>query len=87
MKSGEKIDLFKQLKADYKQGKKPELVETTPGQYLSIDGTGKPGSDTFQRAVEAMYSMAFTMKMTRKAKGLGDYVVCKLEALSGVRQL
>ena len=25
--------------------------------------------------------MAFTVKMTRKAAGLGDYVICKLECL------
>lgn len=27
-----------------------------------------------------MYSMAFTIKMTREGAGLGDYVVCELEA-------
>jgi len=77
----EKIDLFKQLKADYKLAEKPVLFETMPGQYLTITGEGKPGGEGFQRAVAAMYSMAFTVKMTRKAHGQGDYVVCKLEAL------
>lgn len=81
MKQTEKIDLFKQLKTDFKQSKKPLLLNTTTGQYLTINGKGKPGGDSFQQAVEAMYSMAFTVKMTRKSEGLGDYVVCKLEAL------
>ncbi len=81
MKTNEKIDLFKQLKTDFKQAKKPVLFKTTSGQYLAINGRGKPGGKSFQQAIEALYSMAFTIKMTRKANGLGDYVVCKLEAL------
>lgn len=81
MKAAEKIDLFRELKTDFKQAKKPVLFKTTPGQYLTINGKGKPGGENFQHAVEALYSMAFTIKMTRKADGLGDYVVCKLEAL------
>lgn len=76
-----KIDLFKQLKAEYRQPKKPLLLETTPGQYLTIDGTGEPGGEWFQKSVEALYSVAYTVKMTRKAAKLGDYVICKLEAL------
>lgn len=81
MKAMEKIDLFKQLKTDYKQAKQPVVFKTTPGQYLTITGRGRPGGESFEKAVAAMYSMAFTIKMTRKASGLGDYVVCKLEAL------
>lgn len=76
----EKIDLFKQFKDEYKQAKKPVLIETTPANYLLIQGQGAPGGDAFQEAVGALYSMAFTIKMTRKASGLGDYAVCKLEA-------
>ncbi len=81
MSSPEKIDLFRQLKTDFKQAKKPFLLTTTPGQYLAINGQGEPGGPDFQKGVEALYSVAFTTKMTRKANGLGDYVVCKLEAL------
>jgi hypothetical protein len=81
MDTSKKIDLFRQLTTDYKQAKKPILFQSTPGQYLAINGSGKPGCVAFQQAVAALYSMAFTAKMTRKAAGLGDYVVCKLEAL------
>lgn len=77
----EKIDLFKQFKADYKPAKQPTLISTTPARYLSIEGQGEPGGEMFQASVGALYSMAFTIKMTRKAAGLGDYVICKLEAL------
>lgn len=81
MKPIEKIDLFKQLKTDFKQTKEPILFKATSGQYLTVDGKGLPGGETFQQAIEALYSVAFTVKMTRKADDLGDYVVCKLEAL------
>lgn len=80
MSQPDKIDLFKQFKDEYKQPKKPVLIETTPAKYLVIQGQGVPGGDAFQEAVGALYSMAFTIKMTRKSAGLGDYVVCKLEA-------
>lgn len=76
-----KIDLYKQLKAEYKAGSKPAFIETTPGQYLSIEGQGAPGGDMMVDCIGALYSMAFTIKMTRKAAGLDDYVVCKLETL------
>lgn len=79
--SGEKIDIFKLHKAEYKAGKKPLRVETTAGMYLAIEGTGAPGSDEFQAAVAALYAMAYTMKMGRKADGKGDYTIGKLEGI------
>lgn len=81
MKNTEKINLFKQLKADYQSPMEPLLVETTPGNYLSLKGEGKPGGKRFQRAVETLYSIAYTVKMMRKKNGLGDYVVGKLETI------
>ncbi|WP_028584045.1 GyrI-like domain-containing protein [Desulfogranum mediterraneum] len=77
----EKINLFKELKNDYQQSKTPVLLTASPGRYLTITGQGAPGGRAFQEAVGALYSMAFTIKMTRKAEGRGDYVVSKLEAL------
>ena len=79
--SAEKIDLFKAHKAEYKATSKSAFVETTKAQYLAIEGQGTPGGAEFEECVGALYSMAFTIKMTRKAAGLGDYVVCKLESL------
>ncbi len=79
--SGEKIDIFKLHKAEYKAGKKPVRVETTTSTYLSIEGKGAPGSAEFQGAVGALYAMAYTMKMGRKADGKGDYTIGKLEGI------
>jgi hypothetical protein len=76
-----KLDLFKHHKDEYVTPKQPALVEISPARYLVIDGRGQPGGDEFQTAIGALYGMAFTIKMTRKIEGLGDYAVCKLEAL------
>lgn len=81
MSSGEKLDLYKLHKAEYAKPKKPTLVEIQPATYLSILGHGAPGGEVFQAKIGALYSMAFTVKMTRKFEGLGDYAVCKLEGL------
>lgn len=81
MTEPEKIDLFKQFKAEYKAAAKPALVQTSPAQYLAVDGTGAPDGADFEQCIGALYGMAFTIKMTRKFAGLGDYTVCKLEAV------
>jgi hypothetical protein len=81
MPDNEKIDLFKQHKTEYKATSKPAIIETTAAPYLAIEGQGIPGGPEFEDRVGALYGMAFTIKMTRKAAGLGDYVVCKLESL------
>lgn len=81
MTSPDKIDLFKENKAEYKATSKPAFVQTAPAQYLLIDGQGAPGGPAFEECIGALYGMAFTIKMTRKFAGLGDYTVCKLEAL------
>lgn len=77
----EKVDLYKLHKADYAAPKKPVLLEVAPARYLGIDGEGKPGGEEFQARVGALYGAAFTIKMTRKFAGKGDYAVCKLEGL------
>ncbi|MDH4202569.1 MAG: GyrI-like domain-containing protein [Phycisphaerae bacterium] len=80
-KTENKIDLFKEYKSEYKATAKPGFVQTGPAQYLMIDGQGAPGGSEFEERIGALYSMAFTIKMTRKFAGLGDYTVCKLEGL------
>lgn len=76
----EKVDLFKLHKSDYSQAKSPKLINIAQASYLTIDGNGAPGGENFEDAVSALYAMAYTIKMTRKKLGLGDYVICKLEA-------
>ena len=77
----EKIDLYKLHKDEYAAPRKPVIVTIKKANYLAIEGSGAPGSDLFQKCIGALYSAAFTIKMTRKFAGLQDYAVCKLEGL------
>jgi hypothetical protein len=76
----EKIDFYKLHKAEYAALRKPSFIETKPAMYLSISGRGAPGGEDFQARIGALYSMAFTIKMTRKFEGREDYAVSKLES-------
>ena len=78
--SAEKIDIFTRHKDEYKAGKTPALVATSRGLYLSIKGQGAPGEDEYTTAITALYGMAYTIKMGRKADGKGDHTIGKLEA-------
>lgn len=80
MNTNEKLDLYKLHKEDYATPKKPVLMEIKPATYLSIDGQGEPGGAAFIDKIGALYGAAFTIKMTRKFAGQGDYGICKLEA-------
>lgn len=80
MPTSDKLDLYKLHRADYLAKKHPAIVDLADARYLAIDGKGEPGGAAFQVAIGAMYGMAFTVKMTRKMTGKGDYAVCKLEA-------
>lgn len=76
-----KLDLFQKHKAEYVTPKKPVLVKVRPAKYLSFEGKGEPSGAAFQGAVGALYAVAFTIKMTRKFAGKGDYKVAWLEGL------
>jgi len=79
MATAEKLDLRKVHRADYAAPKKPRRIDTTPGRYLAIQGRGAPGDETFQAAIDALYTVAYTMKWTFKMAKGRDYAVCCLE--------
>lgn len=74
----DKLDLMKLHKQEYRAKPTPAQVIIGPAKYLAIEGQGAPGSDVFVAAIGALYGMAFTIKMTYKFAGRGDYVVGKL---------
>jgi len=76
----QKLDLYQLHKQEYLAPKRPVLLSTTPAQYLSIRGQGAPGGPRFIECIGGLYGVAFTVKMTRKFAGQGDYAICKLEA-------
>ena len=79
-----KIDYKKELKHLYKPStKKVEIVEVPQMNFLMIDGEGDPNtSREFQDAVEALFSLSYTLKfMVKKGKSGIDYGVMPLEGL------
>jgi hypothetical protein len=80
----EKINYTKQLKHLYApSAKKVEIVAVPEMNFLMIDGEGDPNtSQAFKDAVEALFSLSYTLKFTVKKGVMGiDYGVLPLQAL------
>lgn len=75
-----KLDLYAEHRDEYVTPASPVFVNVARAYYLGIEGQGAPASEAFSDAVGALYAVAFTVKMARKAAGV-DYAVAKLEAL------
>ncbi len=60
----------------------PVVVDVPPIQYLMVDGQGNPNNNpVYQAAVEALYSLAYTLKFALKKADRLDYAVFPLEGL------
>ncbi len=78
-----KMDLRKELKAIYSPSEKEaELIRIPKFQYFMIDGSGDPNSSIdFEEAVQALYSLSYTLKfMVKKEKEI-DFPVMPLQGL------
>jgi hypothetical protein len=78
-----KLDLKKDQKHLYApSAKEVALVEVPVLNFLMADGSGDPNTaPAFHEAVEALYSLAYTLKfMVKKGEGI-DYGVLPLEGL------
>lgn len=79
-----KIDYKMELKYLYKSSaKEAEIVDVPVMNFLLIDGKGDPTKEkSYQQAIEALYSVAYTLKfMAKKGKMALDYGVLPLEGL------
>lgn len=78
----EKQDWKIELKSLYFPPAAPVTVQVPPMNYLMLDGHGDPNhSAHYQAVVEALFSLAYTLKFAiKKAEGL-DYAVYPLEGL------
>jgi hypothetical protein len=56
------------------------LVTVKAASYLTISGAGDPNGPAFEAAMGALYAMAYTLKMAKKAAGK-DYKVSGPEGL------
>ncbi|TWH46282.1 GyrI-like domain-containing protein [Sporomusa sp. KB1] len=79
----DKVDYKKELKELYKaSAKKLSIVTVPPLQHLMIDGSGNPNNSIeFQNAVEALFSVSYTLKFMVKKTLEIDYGVMPLEGL------
>jgi hypothetical protein len=80
MSAARKLDLYKLHASDYVAPRRPTLVTTRPGRYLTIAGTGDPDGPGFGEKAGALYAMAYTIRMGKKRLGQ-DYKVAGLEGL------
>ncbi len=78
----DKIDLKKELKNLYNPSvKEVTVVEVPAMNFLLVNGEGAPTSSQYSEAIEALFSVAYTLKfLVKKGKGI-DYVVMPLEGL------
>lgn len=60
--------------------REPAIVDVPAGKFLAVEGTGDPAGEAFQRAVGAMYGVAWTIKMTGRSAER-DFKVSALEGL------
>ena len=79
------FDYKKEYKEFYMPKDKPGIVTVPPMNYLAVAGQGDPSVDdgAFQQAIEMLYGVAYTIKMSKKTDhridGYFDYVVPPLE--------
>jgi DNA-binding PadR family transcriptional regulator len=79
----EKRDLRKELKELYAPTSKEfTIVDVPKMSFLMVDGHGNPNTaESYKYAVEALYSVSYTLKFMSKKKLGKDYVVMPLEGL------
>lgn len=74
-----------QFNVFYKSKNHPVILEIPTMNYITIEGQGNPNEYPFQQAVEALYTIAYTIKMSYKKpnppKGYYAYTVFPLEGL------
>jgi hypothetical protein len=78
-----KLDLKKELKEFYiARTERVTEVDVPEGRFLMIDGRGDPNtSPAYPEAMQALYSLAYTVKFTLKNTRDADFAVMPLEGL------
>ncbi len=79
------FDFKKEYRDLYQPKTKPSIVEVPAIQFLAVEGKGDPNEEggAYQHAIELLYGMAYTLKMSYKTdhaiEGFFQYVVPPLE--------
>ena len=78
-----KFDFKKECKDLYAPGKIPVLIKVPTMKFIVVDGEGAPEDAQYKRAIEAVYSLSYAIKMSkmsgRQPQGYFEYVVPPLE--------
>ena len=75
-----KLNLGKLYKSYYTASHTPEMIEIERAQFLCISGQGDPSEPSYLDVLQALYSVAYTVKFMYKAIGK-DFTVPKLEGI------
>ncbi|NLN49702.1 MAG: transcriptional regulator [Clostridiales bacterium] len=79
------FDFKKEYKEFYMPKSSPEILMIPPMNFIAVRGKGNPNvkDGTYQQAIEVLYSVAYTLKMSYKSDykidGFFQYVVPPLE--------
>jgi hypothetical protein len=81
----------KKEKAVYLPKSKPEIIDVSEYQFVSIRGEGSPNSPIFSEYIAALYSLSYAIKMTLKKvenppQNYGDYTVYPLEGVWDINE-
>lgn len=83
--SSEKLDYKKEYKDLYMPKAKPMLIDVPALSFIMVDGKGAPEGDEYPNAMQALYALSFTIKMSKmggmQPDGYFEYVVPPLEGL------
>lgn len=83
----EKLDFKKLYKDLYRPGREPCVIQVPEIRFLQVDGRGDPNEPggAYQSALELLYTLTYTIKMSPKSgsapDGYVEYVVPPLEGL------
>ena len=75
------FDFKKEYKEFYMPGRKPSIVDVTKVNYIAVSGKGDPNEEDgdYKKAIEVLYAVAYTLKMSyktdHKIEGFYEYVV------------
>lgn len=81
----EKLDYKKAYPDLYLPKRQPAEVAVPAILFLAVDGKGAPEGESYQQAVQLLYSISFTIKMSNRTgqapEGYREYTVPPLEGL------
>lgn len=80
-----KVDFKKDFKQLYLPKSSPELIQVPKMNFIMVEGCGDPNEGEFSKAVEALYSLSYAVRMSYKSQdvpeGYYEYTVFPLEGV------